>query len=72
MEQDMIDHMEALLSKAFDDPGSPEGRAALADALSNWRAFAAAFRDGVARGQALPKDKREAFGRMVEDVYING
>lgn len=70
MDTYMIDHMELLLSKAHEDPNSTEGRIALAEALSCWRAFAAAFREGVARGQALPADKRAAITRMAEDLGV--
>lgn len=65
---DLIDHMEALLNKAHEDPDSPEGRAAISDALSCWRSFAASFREGMTRGASLPPDKREALARMIEDL----
>ena len=65
MDISMIEEMDRLIDHACQDPTTPEGRVALAQAAELWRSFSAGMRRGLTMAQNLPEPSRASLQALL-------
>ena len=65
MDISMIEEMDRLIDQACQDPTTPEGRVALAQAAELWRSFSAGMRRGLTMAQNLPEPSRTSLQELI-------